>query len=297
MIRRTSPIRERKGGRLFYGPACLILLIFSLILSAGPPSPAGAEERPLKLTWKENMLSIRGDRVPGGQIDIWYLEAFCRPGSTNRDWGKTVIPHKTEALPAKDGRIHLRSRLEDGVTVDHTICAGVDDVDFRVTAHNPTSRTSEAHWAQPCMRVDRFTGVPPERSSEKYLPKSFIILDGRPARMPVEPWATRALYTPGQVWCPRHVDRNDVNPRPLSSLVPSSGLIGCYSADEKKILATAWEPYQELFQGVIVCLHSDFRLGGLKPGETKQIRGKVYVVDADMDRLLHRYRRDFPEHH
>ena len=28
-------------------------------------------------------------------------------------------------------------------------------------------------------------------------------------------------------------------------------------------LATAWEPYQELFQGVIVCMHSDFRIGGL----------------------------------
>ena len=31
-------------------------------------------------------------------------------------------------------------------------------------------------------------------------------------------------------------------------------------------MATAWEPYQELFQGVIVCLHSDFRIGGLEAG-------------------------------
>jgi hypothetical protein len=91
------------------------------------------------------------------------------------------------------------------------------------------------------------------------------------------------------------VDRNDVNPRPLSAIVPSNGLIGCYSADEKKIMATAWEPYQELFQGVIVCLHSDFRIGGLKPGETKRIRGKIYLMDADVAKLLERYRKDFPE--
>ena len=62
------------------------------------------------------------------------------------------------------------------------------------------------------------------------------------------------------------------------------------------ILATAWEPYQELFQGVIVCLHSDFRIGGLEPGESKRIRGKIYLVDADVPALLTRYRKDFPEH-
>ena len=82
---------------------------------------------------------------------------------------------------------------------------------------------------------------------------------------------------------------------PLSSIVPSNGLIGCVSADGKELMATAWEPYQELFQGVIVCLHSDFRIGGLKPGETKTIRGKIYLMPADMQALKARYQRDFPE--
>jgi hypothetical protein len=56
----------------------------------------------------------------------------------------------------------------------------------------------------------------------------------------------------------------------------------------------AWEPYQEIFQGVIACIHSDFRLGGLKPGETKIIRGKIYLVPARVEPLLARYQRDFP---
>jgi hypothetical protein len=73
-------------------------------------------------------------------------------------------------------------------------------------------------------------------------------------------------------------------------------LIGCYSSDGNMILATAWEPYQELFQGVGVCIHSDFRIGGLKPGETKRIRGKIYLTGADVPKLLQRYERDFPEH-
>jgi hypothetical protein len=72
--------------------------------------------------------------------------------------------------------------------------------------------------------------------------------------------------------------------------------MGCFSADERKILAVAWEPYQELFLGVITCIHSDFRIGGLAAGETKQIRGKIYMVDADVPALVKRYTRDFPEH-
>ena len=113
--------------------------------------------------------------------------------------------------------------------------------------------------------------------------------------MPLEPWAKKARYTPGQVWCPAGIPRTDVNPRPLSDLVPSNGVIGCFSGDERMIFATAFAPYQELFQGVVVCLHADFRLGGLKPGETKRVRGKIYLLPNDVPALLKRYEKDFPE--
>ncbi|MBC8349785.1 MAG: hypothetical protein H8E24_14390, partial [Verrucomicrobia bacterium] len=44
------------------------------------------------------------------------------------------------------------------------------------------------------------------------------------------------------------------------------------------------------------CLHSDCRRGGLKPGEKLEIKGKVYLVNNDLEALLVRYRKDFPEH-
>ena len=262
--------------------------------SAADEKPRADAAAELKLSWEKNILSIAGPKIPGGDIKVWYLEAYCRPGSTDRDWRETVIGHKTELLAADPaGRsLKLRCTLKDDVVVDHTLTATGDEVDFRLTAHNPTKQTSQAHWAQPCVRVDRFTG----RGQKDYLPKCFVFRDGKPVRLPFEPWATKARYVPGQVWCPKHVDRNDVNPRPLSEVLPSNGLIGCYSADEQWILATAWEPYQELFQGVIVCLHADFRLGGLKPGETKKVRGKLYLVPARMEELRKRYEKDFPEH-
>jgi hypothetical protein len=45
---------------------------------------------------------------------------------------------------------------------------------------------------------------------------------------------------------------------------------------------------------VIVCIHNDPRVGGLKPGETKKLHGKVYVMKNDPKALLARYTRDFP---
>ena len=63
--------------------------------------------------------------------------------------------------------------------------------------------------------------------------------------------------------------------------MPSNGLTGCFSANEELVMAVAWQPYQEIFQGIFTCIHNDLRIGGLQPGQTKRIRGKI--------------ERDFPE--
>ncbi|MEZ6057941.1 MAG: hypothetical protein R3C01_14680 [Planctomycetaceae bacterium] len=250
---------------------------------------------PLKLHWEKNYLTISGEQVPGGEVRIHYLEAYCRDRSTDADWVMhTKIPHRTELVEAsKEGTlIRLKCVVEDGLEVTHEIRSTVDEVSFAIKAHNPTKTRSESHWAQPCIRLDKFTGG----DQKGYLAKSFVFLDGKLERMPTRDWAMTARYIPGQVWCPKGVDRNDVNPRPLSKLVPSNGLIGCFSADESMIFATAFEPYQELFQGVAVCLHSDFRLGGIEAGKSLDVRGKIYIVSNDVGALLKRYEKDFPEH-
>lgn len=277
------------------------LLLAALLATSTSSLQLQAATNTLTLAREQNWLIISGPAIPGGSIRINYLEAYCRANSTDADWMKhTVIPHASEVLSLSPDRkvLMLRDRLADGVVVEHTITAGVDEVDFRLTVHNPTLQPSEAHWAQPCVRLGEFTGAGAAQTKDDYayLPKCFVFLDGKLERMPTRAWATQARYTPGQVWCPKAVPRTDVNPRPLSPLVPSNGLIGCFSGDDKLIWATAWEPYQELFQGVARCLHSDFRLGGLAPGETKKIRGKIYILPNDVPALLKRYEKDFPEH-
>ena len=272
--------------------ACVISLrLFSLSCEA--------EAQDLQISWADRYLTIEG-QFPGEKIRIHYLEAYCRPGSTDRDWSETVIPHKSELVQASNNgkTIKLLDRLSDGVLVEHVIRAEVGRVDFHVVAKNPTMKKSEVAWAQPCVRVDRFTGRDPKNSWDVFPPyvrQCFLLIEGTVQRLPTRPWALDARYTPGQVYCPMHVPLDDVNPRPLSPLRPSHGLCGCYSADNEWILGMTWEPFQEIFQGVITCIHNDFRIGGLEPGESKTIRGVMYLHNGSMDALLERYRKDFPE--
>ena len=276
------------------------LLLFALNSYLIGAARADEPEVPgLRIAWENGFLTISG-AFAGREIRVHYLEAYCRPGSTDRDWHETVIGHETEIVDASSERrrLKLRDRLSDGVIIDHEIIAGRDEIDFRLIASNPTDKPSQAHWAQPCIRVDRFTGLPDDgrKTVPDFARKCFIFLDNQLTHLPTAPWAVEARYTPGQVYRPAHVVRNDVNPRPLSTLVPSSGLIGCFSENGDKVMAVAWQPYQELFLGVATCIHSDFRIGGLDAGERKEIRGKIYIVDADVEALVKRYEQDFPEH-
>jgi hypothetical protein len=247
----------------------------------------------LRLSWDGDLLTIRDEAIPGGRVEVNYLEAYCRSGSTHRVWEKTVIPQKTAKLEERpDGKfIRLLSELPGGVEVRHEIRASIDEVSFRVAAVNRGSSYADLVWVQPCIRVGPFTG----RGQQDYISRIFMFVSGKLTMLDHTRRTTEALYRGGQVYVPQGINLEDVNPRPISRDVPTSGLIGCFSSDGRSILATAWEPYQELFQGVLVCIHSDFRLGGLKPGETKTARGKIYIVKSDIKELERRYRQDFLE--
>jgi hypothetical protein len=114
-------------------------------------SLTAAEPLGLTLSWDKNMLTIRGDYLPGREMHINYIEAYCRAGSTDREWGRTVVGHTTELISqtADHKSLKLKCTLKDGVTVLHEIRAGDDEIDYRLTAHNPTEVPSEADWAQP----------------------------------------------------------------------------------------------------------------------------------------------------
>ena len=286
--------------------AALLAVVFTV--HGGPaaddkatPAPASAAVTPAALSSvtiarDDHWLVIRAPDVPGKEIRINYLEAYCRAGSTDADWVKhTMVGHTTTTVAAPPGgkELRLHCQVKDGLTVDHLIRAEPDGVTFDLTVKNPTDHQNEAEWAQPCIRLGAFAGAEKADGSgpDIKLSQAFIFLEGKLTRMPTQPWATAARYTPGQVWCPRDVPRTDVNPRPLSTLIPDNGLIGCFSSDGKWIFAVCFDPTQEVFQGVAQCLHNDFRIGKVPPGESRRIRGRIWIIPAQPETLVELHRK------
>jgi len=95
-------------------PAALLLLSVGLAFTGPDLQPPSTD---LRLTWEKNILTLRSPRMPGEKLEIWYLEAFCKRGSTRREWRQTTIPHQTRLLRADaDGRALGPSSSGDGVS-------------------------------------------------------------------------------------------------------------------------------------------------------------------------------------
>ena len=126
----------------------------------------------LEISWTNNLLSVTGPTLPGGRIEIWYLEAFCRSGAHDRDWRQTVWPHKTTLVTNEAGRVlRFRTAVQPGIEVNHVVTAGADELDIRFTMTNHGRNDVDVQWFQPaCIRVERFTGA----VQSNYTAKSFI---------------------------------------------------------------------------------------------------------------------------
>ena len=245
----------------------------------------------LTLSWTNNFLAISGPNIPGGNIRVLYIEAFCRSGSTDRDWNETVIPHKTTLLSSSADREHLEFlTTAENIEARHSVQANDDEVEFTWTIKNTGSKPADLNWFQPtCIEVDRFTG----RAQSNYWNRCFIYTHKGLTMLDRTMRSEAARYHGGQVYVAPGIDLKSVNPRPISPDQPTNNLIGCFSADNKWLLATAWDKTHELFQGVRICIHGDPHIGGLAPGESKQVRGKLYILKNNPTELIRRYKRDF----
>jgi hypothetical protein len=249
-----------------------------------------AADSPFTLSWTNNLLTISNADFLGGELDVWYLEAFCRKGSAHQDWGKTTIPHKTSLVSATPRRLDFRTTVEPSVEVVHSVVALKDAIEFTYVLANSGTQAVDLEWFQPaCIRVDKFTGL----SQSNYTSRSFIFTDRGLTTLDKTRRTEDALYHGGQVYVPKGINLNDVNPRPLCIDQPTNGLIGCFSADGNYLLATASSSTHELFEGVYICLHSDPHVGGLNARMTKSMRSRLYFMKNDPDELLKRYQRDF----
>ncbi len=264
-----------------------------LLLSLWLPVLVSAADR-MSLSWTNNLLTVRDARLPGGRLEVWYLEAFCRAGGWARPWDQTRMSHQTTLLFAAPDSSELRFRTTVGPAIEvlHEVRAGADELDLTFTLTNHGTDVWDAQWFQPaCIRVADFTG----RGQQDYASRSFVFTESGLTTLDRMQRTTNALYLGGQVYLPPDIRPEDANPRPLARRRVTNGLIGCFSADDRWLLATASDRTFELFEGVYVCLHSDPLIGGLQPAETKRLRQKLYLLPNDSALLLRRYRMDFPD--
>lgn len=81
---------------------------------------------------------------------------------------------------------------------------------------------------------------------------------------------------------------------PESKRDAAGGLIVRESNDRRWVTGIAWERFLSA-QGhnPWECMHLSVRVGPLARGETRRVRGRIYLLPGDKEDLLERYRRDF----
>ena len=81
---------------------------------------------------------------------------------------------------------------------------------------------------------------------------------------------------------------------PISDRDAQAGLMIRESEDKKMVMGIAWESYISV-QGHNPwhCMHLSVKVGPLSQGETKTIRGKIYLFDGTKEDCLKKYQIDF----
>lgn len=279
--------------RVPHSPAAVVRLLGRVLALVLALAGVARADGPARLSWTNNLLHVVDPRIPGGSVDVFYLEAFCLPGGHERPWSQTRVPHHTELLSTNrtGTRLEFRTLVGTNVEVLHRVRSVVDGVEMTFRLRNLGASRWDVEWFQPaCVRVDRFTG----RDQAGYTGRSFVFTGAGRTWLDQVRRTTNAPYAGGQVYLPPWVPPADANPRPIALDRVTNGIIGCVSGDSAWLLALASSRTFELFEGVYVCLHSDPWIGGLAPGEVRNLRQMLYIVPNNPERLLQLYRRDFP---
>ena len=90
--------------RFFFVALILLAILPGCRVVESGPGVTTSKGPALKLAWKKNYLRISGEKIPGGEVEILYLEAYCRANSQTTDWSKhTVVGHSTSLVSASEG--------------------------------------------------------------------------------------------------------------------------------------------------------------------------------------------------
>src|SRR2546427_12116242 len=102
--------------------------MFAGLLLPGVPLKAAPG---FTVAWTNNLLTLVHPDLPGGRLEVLYLEAFCRQGARTQDWRQTTLPHHTQLLSAsRDGRrLRFLTRVPPDGDVSRDVKAQKDEIE------------------------------------------------------------------------------------------------------------------------------------------------------------------------
>jgi hypothetical protein len=214
----------------------------------------------------------------------WNMFEAIEPGQ------HTNGTHKLRRKLSKDGRQGVIS----SDTLILRMTAATDGADLKLTVRNRTDYDFPPIAAIiPC-----FNPGPAKTRNRQFANTNthFLGPDG------LEKLVKREIHFNGDV---RHlVDREAKAGRyawshkwPMGKTNAAGGLIVRESTGGKWVCGIAWKDFLSAqAHNPWECMHLSIRIGPLRRGESKTVRGKIYLFEGGKKELLKRYRDDFGDH-
>jgi hypothetical protein len=249
-------------------------------------SASAAEDPPnVRLFEWERGYGIESRAQKAMSVNLWFYEwnmfDAMQPGQ--HTGGTYRLEHKTSD-GGRQGAV-----VSDAITL--SVAATTDGADLKLAVKNLTDHDFPPHAAIiPC-----FNPGPAESRNEQFANTNTWFLGPNG----LDKLVARQIHFNAALR--ERVDRDAKDGRyawsekwPLAEPNAAGGLIVRESNDGKWACGIAWESFLSA-QGhnPWQCMHLSVCIGPLQRGQSKTIRGKMYLLSGDKDEVLRRYREDF----
>ena len=297
--------------RIVYPSLALVMLV--LLLPACSTVLAEKESSMIEITPVPPPRQDRPGHLAGRFRTEWMEEGYFElrfPETLNTNLGLMFIDHfrsdmipvvKLDEFPSwtkdESGAISYSALLPNNVRFSGKLTPGPDFVDMLLTVTNGTDAPLHNNHVQVCLSMRDAAGFNKQEDvSTTYIPVDgkFIPLSAtHPSaeEMGLPPWLQ--ISTKGRD-IPEQYRRNSRAGWWFIDEQADHALIARVSDDRKHLVAIAFRAADgAMTNSRIPCLHSGPpTIPVIGPGESKSVSGRIYLVDADFDKLLERYKRD-----
>ena len=248
---------------------------------------AGAEPN-VKLAEWERGVYVEAKTRPDMRAFLWFYEwtmfaAVNRGQHTRGDWTNEVsVFQNGQGGSISSPPLHL------------TMLAGEDSVDLKLTVTNE----SDHDWPALASVIPCFNPGPIGNRNEQFTKSNtWFFAENKLVKLKHREIHFNAAW---RAAIDKAADKNGNYvwsskwPKSPVNANSKAGLLVRESADGEWACGIAWEDFLSC-QGnnPWLCMHQSVRVGPLKRGESKTIRGKIYLLKGKKEDVLERYRKDF----